>query len=99
MDNNKFLENVLVFVDRNGTILDKHSTPMSTSLHMQYKQGDLDIDMHAFAHGMGNGSCSATITYQGEVVYQAGGSFTSSPYNVEVKKYSSGAWEQLMDLK
>lgn len=98
MTDDKFLEEVLVFVDRRGTIVEKFSGRMSTTLRMKYEQGDLSITMHAFAHGMGNGSCAATVTYQGKVVYDAAGHFTSSPYNTKVKTYHPGPWEQVMGL-
>jgi hypothetical protein len=98
MDNNKFMEKVLVFVDRNGTVVSKSSTPMSCSLEMKYKGDDLSITMSVFAHGMGNGSCKAEVVYQGETVYQASGSYTSGPYHVQVQKYVPGPWKELMGL-
>jgi hypothetical protein len=98
MDIDKYLENVLVFVDRNGVVVDKHSTPMSSSLKMKYENGDLHVSMNAYAHGMGNGSCGATVKYKGKIVYKAAGSFTSSPYNTKVDKYVTGEWEKLMGL-
>lgn len=97
-DDDKFLESVLVFVDRNGSIVSKQSTPMSCSLKMEYDTKDLKVTMSAYSHGMGNGSCNAVVTFGGKVVYKAAGSFTSSPYNVEVSKYESGAWERMMGL-
>ncbi len=98
MNDDKFLEEVMVYVDRNGTVDDKHSTPMSCSLKMSYKQGDLSITMHAYAHGMGNGSCGATVKYKGKTVYSASGNFTSGPFNTKVSKYTPGAWEKLLGL-
>jgi hypothetical protein len=98
MDLDKYLENVLVFVDRNGSIESKQSTPMSCSLQMKYDNGDLKVKMHAYSHGMGNGSCGATVTYKGEVVYEAAGSFTARPYSTKVKTHKPGPWEKLMKL-
>lgn len=96
MNNDKFLEKVLVFVDRNGIVLSKSSNPMSANLKMEYKKDELYIEMKAYAHCMGNGSCSATIKYKNKVVYNAGGSFTSSPFNTKVEVYKPGKWEKLI---
>ena len=98
MDNDKYLEDVLVFVDHRGTILEKHKAPTSTTLKMKYDKEGLFISMHTFAHGMGNGSCAATVIYQGQVVYKASGNFTTSTYNVEMETYHPGPWEQVMGL-
>jgi hypothetical protein len=98
MNDDKFLEEVLVFVDSNGTIVSKTSTNMSCSLKMKYEDDDLKIKMHAYSHGMGNGSCGAEVRYKGKKVYEASGSFTSSPYDVKVKQYVPGKWEKLMGL-
>lgn len=97
-DPDQYLEDVLVFVDRNGYIVSKDSNPMSCSLHMEYDKSDLKVKMNAYSHCQGNGSCNATVTYKGKVVYQANGSFTSRPYNSAVTKYVPGAWEELMKL-
>jgi hypothetical protein len=94
----KFLEDVLVFVDRNGSIVSKQSGEMSCSLEMKYERGDLNVKMHAYAHGMGNGSCGATVTYKGEKVFHGAGSFTVRPYNSKIETYIPGEWEQLMRL-
>ena len=94
----KFLENVLVFVDRNGFIVNKQSTPMSCSLEMKYENGDLKAKMHAYAHGMGNGSCGATVTYKGETVFEGAGGFTARPFNSKINTYIPGEWERLMRL-
>lgn len=99
MNDDKFLEKVLVFVDQNGTIEDKYSTPMSCSLKMKYEDKALKIKMHAYSHGMGNGSCSAKISYEHKVVYEASGCFTAAPFNTKVKKYVPGKWEKLMNLE
>lgn len=98
MSDDKYLENVLVFVDRNGTVVSKSGSPMSCSLEMSYDKGDLKVKMSAFAAGMGNGSCGATVTYKGKVAYKAHGSFTTRPFNTKVTKYEPGAWEKLMGL-
>jgi hypothetical protein len=95
-DLNKFMERVLVFVDRNGVVKSKNGTPMSSSLRMSYDVKDLKITMSAFAHGMGNGSCGAKVVYKGETVFDASGCFTSSPYNVKATIYKPGSWEKLI---
>lgn len=91
-----FMEKVLVFVDRNGTVEDKTSNPMSCSLKMSYASNDLKIKMHAYSHCQGNGSCSAKVTYKGKVVYEASGGFTSTCRNVTAKVHTSGDWEKLI---
>lgn len=98
MDNNKFLEKILIFVDREGVVESKNSTPNSSSLTMSYNSNGLQVDMHAFAHGMGNGSCSATVVYKGKTVYKGAGGFTSHPLSVKVENYVAGPWEKLMGL-
>lgn len=94
----KFLEQVLIFVDRNGVVLSKDSNPMSCSLKMSYqsKTPDLKIEMHAYAAAQGNGSCSAEVMYEGEIVYKASGCFTASPFKTKVEKYIPGEWEDLI---
>lgn len=85
---------VLVYVDRNGTVVSKDSSPNSASLQMKYKDQDYDIKMHAYANGMNNGSCGATVKYQHTVVFDAGGSYTSGPWGVKAKTYTPGKWEK-----
>lgn len=92
----KFLEKVLVFVDRNGSIEDKISNPMSCSLKMSYASKDLKINMQAYSHCQGNGSCSAKVIYNGKVVYEASGGFTSTCHNVTAKVHKPGDWEKLI---
>lgn len=94
----EFLRKVLKFVDRNGSVKSKSSTPMSCSLEMTYedRKSDIRIDMHASAHGMGNGSCGAKVYHKGDVVYDAGASYTSGPFGTKVKVYEPGRWEELI---
>lgn len=95
----QFLLAVLSYVDRYGTILHKDSTPMSASLQMEYDSQDLKAEMSAYSHAMGNGSCQATILFNGELVYKAKASFTATPYHTKVEKYIPGEWEKIMGLE
>lgn len=97
-NHDKFLEDVMVFVDRNGSIDSKTSNPMSCSLKMTYKSKDLKITMSAYSHGMGNGSCGAVVIYKKEVVYEASGGFTARSNGVKTKTYKSGPWEKLIGV-
>lgn len=98
MSKDKFLEKVLVFVDRKGYVVSKESNPMSCNLHMQYEKGNLHVEISAYSHCMGNGSCSAIVKFKNKTVYRATSSFTCSPFNTKVHEYKSGAWEKLMNL-
>jgi hypothetical protein len=93
---NKFLERVLVFVDRNGVVQAKDSSPMHSALSMSYKRGKLAIKMHATAYAQGNGSCGASVKYNGKTVFTAAGCFTSAPWDVVITTYKPGAWEKLI---
>jgi hypothetical protein len=98
-EQDKFLEKVLVFVDRNGEVKSKESTPFSSSLTMKYEDRDnLLIEMDVFANGFGNGSCRATITYEKKIVYRAKSNYTSSPFNTKEEVYIPGEWEKLIGI-
>lgn len=90
----KLLEDVLVFIDRRGSLDDKVSTPNSCSIKMSYKDDVFEMKMHAYSHGMGNGSCGATIKENGKVVFEGSGSFMSRPSGSKIKTQTSGAWEK-----
>lgn len=92
----KFMERVLVFVDRNGTLETKSGTPMSCSIKMSYNKDRLQINMHAYSHGMGNGSCGAEVTYKGTQVFKAYGGFTSTCHNVVATTFKRGDWEKIV---
>lgn len=91
-----FLERVLVFVDRNGRVKGKTSSPMHSALSMEYELGDLKIKMHASAFAQGNGSCGATVHYKGKKVYAAAGCYTAAPWDVEETVHEKGPWERLI---
>ncbi len=63
---------------------------------MEYKEGGLDIKMHANVYAQGNGSCSARISYKGKLVYDASGSYTAGPWGVKEHTHKKGAWEKLV---
>ncbi len=88
---------VLVFVDRNGVVVNKDSSPMHSALMMKYKGRGLDIKMHATTYAQGNGSCGALVKYRGKRVFSAGGCFTAAPWDVEAKTYKTGAWEKIIE--
>jgi len=90
---------VLVFVDQNGVVVAKDSSPMHSSLTMKYKGRGLDIKMHATSYAQGNGSCGALVKYRGKKVFSAGGCYTDGPWDVEAATYKTGAWEKMINAR
>lgn len=90
---------VLVFVDRNGEVVAKDSSPMHSSLTMKYenKRKKLVIKMHATAYAQGNGTCGALVKHKGKKVFSAGGCYTDGPRDVEAATYKTGAWEKIIE--
>jgi len=95
-DANSFMRSVLIFIDRNGTVIHKNSNPMLSQLSMKYDKQDLKAEMSVTAHAMGNGSCSAKIEFKGEIVYAANGNYTANPFNVKETVNKSGNWKSLI---
>jgi hypothetical protein len=91
-----FLDRVLRFVDQNGKVVAKDSSPVHSALTMRYDSDVLKIKMHATMYAMGNGSCGAQIKYLGKTVFSAAGSYTVRPFEVEVVTYEPGPWERLI---
>ena len=96
MNKDKFVEKILIFVDRNGKVLDKHSTPLSASLVMRYDVEKLKINMHVYRHAMGNGSCVVEVRYKDKCVLKAGGLYVNTCRDVKFERYRSGKWEKLI---
>lgn len=89
------MDRVLVFVDRNGSLLVKDNNPMYCSIEMQYFHKGTNITMSVYSHCQGNGSCSAKVIHKGKVVFDASGCYTSSPFKVKADIYIPGDWERL----
>lgn len=93
------LMGVLKFVDKNGSVVSKHGTPVNSSLSMKYSDGPLKITMDVYVHCQGNGSCSAKVVYKSRTVYKAAGNFTTRPFNTEENIYIPGNWEDKLGAK
>jgi hypothetical protein len=98
-DPDKYMWKVLEYVDRNGTVLSKDSSPMHSSLAMSLKKGKLSAKISASAYAQGNGSCHAKIVYDGRRVFEAGGNYTAGPFNVAVSTYVPGSWEKTLGVR
>lgn len=64
---------VAKFIDRNGRVLEKQSTPQSVHLKMVYETGDIKADLSAYQHAQGNGSTQVRVTVAGKEVFKASG--------------------------
>src|SRR5208282_6383922 len=91
------MQRVLVFVDRNGEVVQKESSPMHSALEMKYRSrgGKLVIKMHVAAYAQGNGSCSAIVKHNGKTVFNGGGCYTAGPWDVEATTFKKGVWEKM----
>jgi len=84
----------LIFTDRNGKVLNKVSTPVTSWLGMKYEGKDLYIQFSVAASAMGNGGSRVIVKHKGKLVLQATGSFTVAAFNLTAKVYIPGAWEK-----
>lgn len=89
----------LFFTDRNGRVLSKDSTPISSSLSMEYKneKEKMYILFKIFQHAYGNGSLSIIVKQNNETMLEATGGFIGGGTNIEAKKYLKGDWEKKID--
>ena len=84
----------IVFVDRNGTVLEKDGSPMHSTLSMEYKRDPWDISFRVQSQAQGNGSSKVLVRYRGNLVLDAAGKFTTAAYDVKASTYIPGAWEK-----
>ena len=84
----------LVFTDRKGEVLDKTSTPVTSTLQMKYEGNDFFINFFASSTAMGNGICWVNVKYKGEVVLAAEGKYMVAAYDTTATIYIAGDWEK-----
>lgn len=96
MTENERMLKVLKFVDRNGTVLMKHGTPMTAELRMEFKKDNFKIRMYVSSHAMGTGRCEAEAFVGKKVVYRANGTYSYTPYDVHEQVYKPGDWEKCL---
>ena len=89
-----FAKTCLLFVDRNGTVLDKGSNPYSSFLRMDYKEPGLSMHIHCTQSPYGNGYCLVKATVNKKLVFEAEGGYIGGPYDLKIKTYVPGAWEK-----
>src|SRR3989344_9672593 len=88
------VDQCLIVTDRNGVVLRKNSSPVSSFLSMEYQSdyGMIRFDVQSSAQG--NGSYSVEVKDGRTTIFKAQGNYTASPYNSQAVKYVSGDWEE-----
>ena|SRR3989344_3458343 len=84
----------LVVTDRRGVVLSKGSSPVISSLSMEYKEGNRKITFNVNSSAMGNGSYFIEVKEGRKIVLKSKGNYTNAPYNSQAQKYEPGAWEK-----
>ncbi len=87
-------EDCMVHADRNGRVLAKDGTPMTSHLEMEHTDKDLHIRFKAYRAAQGNGSCQVTVKLGTRTVLQGHGGFTAGPNDVRQKTLVPGDWEK-----
>jgi hypothetical protein len=94
VDNKSILiDNIFSFMNSNAKIISKNSTPVNSSIHLYYIKNKIEISLWANSHAMGNGSFKLEVSYLRDKVFEADGAYTVDPYDINVKKYIKGNWE------
>ena len=65
---------------------------------MEHKVGDLTLYFKAYSHCYGNGSCCVEVKNGKVVVFEAAGRYTGRPYDMCVKVYKPGDWENVIPV-
>src|SRR3989344_8243445 len=88
------VDQCLIVTDRNGVILRRDSSPVSSHLSMEYQSdyGKITFDVQSSAQG--NGSYQVEVKEGTKTIFSAVGNYTASPYNSQAVKYVSGDWEK-----
>lgn len=99
VNQDKLMNSILSFIDRNGEVKGRHGTPLSGELQMTFKRGNIDMFMNVLEHVFSNGNCFARVKVAGKVVYDGEGNYIAGARNVVAKTYKPGAWEKLLAEK
>ena len=89
----------LVVTDRNGEIIGKDSTPVTSYLAMEYQSDYGKIIFEANSSAMGNGSYNLKVKDGRKTLLNVYGSFTARPFNNHASRYVSGDWEKKVKLE
>lgn len=84
----------MLWVDRNGTVLDKGSSPFSAWLQMEYKDPGFSVYIRCTQSPYGNGYALIKVKVKNRLVFKAEGNYIGEPYFNKVTKYVSGTWEK-----
>lgn len=90
----KFAIKCIKFVDANGVIENRGSTPFSEWLLMHYKQPKFSMHIHITRSPYGNGFAGLVVKADRKIVFKVEGCYIAAPFDLVVKKYISGAWEK-----
>ena len=88
-----------IYVDRRGNIIEKDSTPVTSTLTMDLTEGDISIYFYVGVSAMGNGSHRTGVSYKGKEVLDMRGNYTSGPFNTKVTLFKNGKWLNLLEKR
>lgn len=86
----------IVFVDRNGKVLDKFSTQVNNGLRMSYTLDNLEFWFNVYQHSQGNGSSKLTIHQDGKLVFEADGKFMGKVFDAQTTVDEPSSWKEIV---
>lgn len=89
----------MAFTDRNGKVLSRESTRLSSKLMMQYKDQNITIKFGTANSAGSKASCWVKVWHKSEFVLSAKGNFMRGPimvdaYDILAMTYVPGDWEK-----
>jgi len=97
----KLTDRILSFVFHNpkSISLGEDHSPMFSGASREYKDKSIYVKYSIVSSAMGSGRCDVTVKVKGKTVFDAHGSFTAYPYNMQAKVHTKGSWEKIFPRK
>ena len=88
----ELINDILAYVDKRGVVLEKSSTPQSSTLRMELHEEGLHYSIAVFQHAQGNGSCQVEVLDAGLPILKAAGRYIVGAYGMKAEEFVPGPW-------
>ncbi len=91
----EFAKKIVLWIDKNGVILDRGSSPFSSWLSMEYKIKGIHTFFKVTQSPYSNGYALLEIKEKRKIVFKAEGEMIGSIYFKNILKHSPGEWKDI----
>lgn len=98
-DTKEFIWKVIRYIDSKGKITNSRNDLYECGVSVIHKEKDYTGRFSVMSFPFSNGSSWAQIKKGNKIVFEADGKFTAAPWNVELKAYVKGDWEDIFTNK